>query len=172
MTTLSLSFSPSDCKNFRGRNLRRYLGREAWGVVSSIYSTPCDLKCRHGCRRPWVIKYNLRRIFPDFLLKAQKVFQCETADSVRVEPTLQKIPFCNLQNREIYTICTGFLHVWTGKKNSLVHPGNILKILFSSLGVEIYLKKSLISWKYPGNQRTLKNTARCLWIWIFFFFLS
>jgi hypothetical protein len=32
-----------------------------------------------------------------------------------------------------------------GKKNSLVHPGNILKILFSSLGGEIYFKKSLIS---------------------------
>jgi hypothetical protein len=32
-----------------------------------------------------------------------------------------------------------------GKKNSLVHPGNILKILFSSLGGDIYLKKSLIS---------------------------
>jgi hypothetical protein len=32
-----------------------------------------------------------------------------------------------------------------GKKNSLVHPGYILKILFSSLGGEIYLKKSLIS---------------------------
>ncbi len=40
----------------------------------------------------------------------KKLKLCEKS-SIYFRNTLQKIPFWNIQNREIYTICTGFLHV-------------------------------------------------------------
>ncbi len=71
--------------------------------------------------------------------------------------SLQKNPFWNLWNQEIYSICMGFLHVCTGKKNSTAYQWNKLTFFFTCSGPKISFENPEISWKSVGSREKFKK---------------
>ncbi len=59
-----------------------------------------------------------------------------------------KKTFWNLWNQEIYSICIGFLHVCTGKKNSTAYQWNKLAFFFTCSGPTTALLVMEISWEF------------------------